>query len=420
MKSKPKCRVLMLLENNPYPNDLRVRREANSLVKAGFQVTVISPGKRQLPRYENVEGVHVYRFLAPPSGDGLWGYLWEYGWSLFSSFYLTLWVFFRRGFDVIHAHNPPDLFVLIAICFRPLGKKFVFDHHDLSPEMYHSRFRKNGKNIVYRALVFFEKLSCQMAHQVIATNESYRKVEIERSGISPSKVTIVRNGPDLNRVKPVAPDSDLRKKASTILGFVGVMGRQDGVDYFLKALHCLATELGRTDVFAVIMGKGDAVASLKKLTTELDLDDRVWFTGRVADEDMLRYLSTADICIDPDPFDPFNDRSTMIKMMDYMAVAKPIVAFDLTEHRASAEDAALYAAHNDVKDFANKIATLIDDPQRREQMGRFGLQRMHNQLAWHHQEKNLLQVYLNLGYAGDRMPETTVPSVERESVIANH
>jgi glycosyltransferase involved in cell wall biosynthesis len=259
-----------------------------------------------------------------------------------------------------------------------------------------------------------------MAHQVIATNESYRKVEIERSGIPPSKVTIVRNGPDLNRVKPVPPDSDLRKKAATILGFVGVMGQQDGVDYFLKAIHYLVTELGRTDVFAVIMGKGDAVASLEKMTTKLELDDRVWFTGRVSDEDMLRYLSTADICIDPDPYDPFNDRSTMIKMMDYMAVAKPIVAFDLTEHRASANDAALYATHNDVQDFANKIATLIDNPPLREQMGSFGLQRMQQQLAWHHQEKNLLQVYSNLGYPAERKPEKIEPSIERETVIANH
>ena len=388
----------MLLENNPYPNDLRVRREANSLVQAGFQVTVISPGQRKLSRYENIDGVHVYRFLAPPSGDGLVGYLWEYGWSLFSCFYLSIWVFFRRGFDVIHAHNPPDLFVLIAICFRIFGKKFVFDHHDLSPEMYHSRFRKGGKNIVYKALVFFEKLSCRFADQIIATNESYKTVEIERSGISAEKVTIVRNGPDLKRVKPVAPDPELRKKASTILGFVGVMGQQDGVDYFIRAFDYLINELGRTDVYAVIIGKGDAVPSLKKLTAELGLEDRIWFTGRVSDDDMMKYLSTADICVDPDPYDPFNDRSTMIKMMDYMAVGKPIVAFDLTEHRASAEEAALYSKHNDEQDFAHNIVRLIDDPDLRDKMGAFGLQRMHEKLAWHHQEKNLLQVYANMGY----------------------
>jgi glycosyltransferase involved in cell wall biosynthesis len=408
----------MLLENNPYPGDLRVRREANSLADAGFQVTVISPGKRHLPRYENINGVHVYRFLAPTPGDSFLGYLWEYGWSMFASFFLTMWIFFRRGFDVIHAHNPPDLFVLIAICYRIFGKKFVFDHHDLSPEMYNSRFRNSGNRTVFKVLEFFEILSCRYAHQVIATNESYKKVEIDRSNIAPEKITIVRNGPDLNRIKRVPLDPDLREKASTILGFVGVMGQQDGVDYFLRALDYLVNELGRTDVFAVIIGKGAAVNSLKKLTAELGLDNYVWFTGLVSDEDMLRYLSTADICIDPDPYDPFNDRSTMIKMMDYMAVAKPIVAFDLTEHRASAEDAAIYARHNDEQDFAKNIAILIDNPRLREKMGACGRQRMEEQLAWHHQEKNLLHVYEKLGYKPIRKRKPSQPTIEPE-IMAN-
>ncbi len=406
----------MLLENNPYPNDLRVRREANSLVAAGFQVTVISPGKRSLDRYEIVDGVHVYRFLAPPPGDGFLGYLWEYGWSLFSSFYLAMWVFLRRGFDVIHAHNPPDLFVLIAICYRIFGVKFVFDHHDLSPEMYYSRFRGGGNRLVHNTLVFFERLSCRFANQIISTNESYRKVVLERSNIAPEIVTIVRNGADLNHVKLLPPDPELRKKASTILGFVGVMGQQDGVDYFIRALNYLVNELGRTDVFAVIVGTGEAVPSLKKLTTKLGLNNRVWFTGRVSDEDMLRFLSTADICVDPDPYDPFNDRSTMIKMMDYMALGKPIVAFDLTEHRASADDAALYSRHNDEQDFANNIAILIDNPELREKMGACGRQRMEDFLGWHHQEENLLEVYAKLGFPAERRSVTIVAKAEHEAV----
>ena len=388
----------MLLENNAYPSDQRVRREANSLVAAGFQVTVISPAKQQQPRYENVDGVHVYRFPPPPAGDSFLGYLWEYGWSLFCSFFLTLWVFFRRGFDVIHAHNPPDIFVLIAICYRILGKKFVFDHHDLSPEMYYARFRNGGRKSVFKVLEFFEKLSCRWAHHIISTNESYKKVEIERAQVSPDKITVVRNGPDIFKMKPVSPDPELREKASTIIGFVGVMGQQDGVDYFLRSLDYLIRELGHTDVYAVIIGKGTAVPKLKRLTAELGLQERVWFTGRVSQEDLLRYLSTADICVDPDPYDPFNDRSTMIKMMDYMAMAKPIVAFDLTEHRASAKDAALYSAHNDVQDFARNIAVLIDNPELRDTMGAYGRQRMEEQLAWHHQERNLLKVYENLGF----------------------
>lgn len=409
----------MLLENNAYPSDQRVRREANSLCTAGFQVTVISPSKKGQSSYENVNGVHVYRFPAPPAGDSFLGYLWEYGWSMFCSFFLTIWVFFRRGFDVVHAHNPPDVYVLIAICYRVFGKKFVFDHHDLSPEMYYARFRNGGKKSVFKVLEFFEKLSCRFAHQIIATNESYKKVEIERANVSPEKITVVRNGPEIDKMMPVAPDPELRKKASTILGFVGVMGQQDGVDYFIKAVDHMVKQLGRTDVFAVIMGGGTAVPSLKKLTTELGLDKHIWFTGKVSLEELLKNLSTADICIDPDPYDPFNDRSTMIKMMDYMAVAKPIVAFDLTEHRASAEDAALYSRHNDIQDFANNIAILIDNPELREKMGAYGRQRMEEQMAWHHQEKNLLQVYADLGFPSKSKPETPEakePTVEREQV----
>lgn len=398
MKPKRKCRILMLLENNSYPADQRVRREANSLVGAGFQVSVISPSRPGFPYFENVNGVHVYRFPRPAVGDSFLGYLWEYGWSLFCSFWLTLWVFLRRGFDVIHAHNPPDLFVLIAVCYRVFGKKFVFDHHDLSPEMYHARFRNGGKRIVFRALEFFEKLSCRLAHQVIATNESYKKVEIERANISPDKITIVRNGPDLNQMKPVAADPELRKKASIILGFVGEIGQQDGLDYFIRALDYLVRQLGRTDVYAVIMGYGSAVPDVKKLTAELGLENYVWFTGKVPYVELPRYLSTVDICIDPNPFDPYNDRSTMIKIMDYMAVAKPIVAFDLTEHRASAQDAALYSLRNDEQDFASNILKLMDDPDLRETMGARGRQRMEEQLAWHYQERNLLQVYSQLGF----------------------
>lgn len=410
----------MLLENNPYPGDLRVRREANSLVQAGFEVSVIAPGKRAVPRYENVNGVHVYRFLAPPPGNSLGGYVLEYGWSLLCSFFLTLWIFSRRGIDVIHAHNPPDLFVLIALVFKIFGKKFVFDHHDLSPEMYQSRFRDGGNPIVFRTLVWFEKLSCRLANQIISTNNSYRQTAIQRSRVSADKITIVRNGPDLKRVKPVPPDPELRQKASTIIGFVGIMGQQDGVDYFLRALEYLISQQGRKDVFAVIIGKGDAVRDLKKLTTELGLDRHVWFTGRISDEEMLRYLSTADICVDPDPYDPFNDRSTMIKMMDYMALAKPIVAFDLTEHRASAEDAALYARRNNIQDFARNIEILIDNPELREKMGRHGRQRIEDQLAWHHQEENLLKVYAQLGYPPTRVTTDALPSVDREMAGVNH
>lgn len=407
MKSKPKCRVLMLLENNPYPSDLRVRQEANSLVSNGFQVTVIAPGTRSQSYYENIHGVHVYRYPGPPAGDGCLSYLIEYSWALSFSFFLTFWVFFRRGFDVIHAHNPPDLFVLIAMCFRIFGKKFIFDHHDLSPEMYYARFNNQGNRIVFKTLQFFEILSCRMAHQIIATNESYKKIEIERAGVPADRVSIVRNGPDISKMKPVEPDPNVRAKASIILGYLGVIGQQDGVDYLIRSLDYIVKELGITDIHAIIMGSGSAVPGLKRLTAKLELEHYISFTGSIPYNDLPRYVSACDICVDPDPYNPYNDRSTMVKMMDYMAMAKPIVAFDLTEHRASAGPAALYSIRNDIHDLAKTIVELIKDPQLQNKMGEIGRQRMIEQFAWHHQENQLLKAYANLGFDG---PEKTSPA----------
>lgn len=402
MKASVGSRVLMLLENNPFPQDDRVRREAMALVTAGYQVSVIAPRRAGQPWRETVRGVHVCRFPAPPEANGFVGYLWEYGYALVSAFIISLLVLFREGFDVIHAHNPPDLYFLIAAFYRLFGKRFIYDHHDLSPEMYYARFDGEGNRLVYRVLVLLEELSCRFADHVIATNESYKAVEMERGRVPEERITIVRNGPDLSRLRLVQPDPDVRQKGETIIGYVGVMGYQDGVDYLLRALHRLVYDLGRTDFFGVIIGTGDAWPDLKELATQLDLDEYVWFTGRISDADLNRYLSTADICVDPDPSNPFTDRSTMIKMMEYMALAKPIVAFDLPEHRVTAQDAAIYARPNDELDFARQIAFLMDDPERRQRMGQIGRERIETGLAWSYQERHLLEAYETLGLPGGR------------------
>lgn len=396
MKKTAGKRILMLLENHPYPQDNRVRQEALALTEAGYQVSVICPSGKNQRRTETLNGVHVYRFPAPRPGDALLGYLWEYGYSLVAMFILSLVVLMQRGFSVIHAHNPPDILVLIALFYKPFGKRFVYDLHDLSPEMYYARFSGEGSTRVHRALILFEKLSCRVANHVIATNESYRAMIKERSGIPEERITIVRNGPDLDRLQITAPDPELRQKGSTIIGYVGVMGYQDGVDYLLRALCHLVYDLKRTDIFCVIIGKGDAWEDLKSLAGELDLNAYVWFTGRISDEELCRYLSTADICVDPDPSNPFNDRSTMIKMMEYMALGKPIVAFDLPEHRFTAQSAAVYVSPNDEMAFAQALAELIDDPQRREEAGRFGRHRVETELAWQYSVDNLLNAYQRL------------------------
>lgn len=398
----------MLLQNAQYPQDPRVRHEARALSDAGCQVTVIAPGADQ-PQRENVDGVYVYRFPRSRGGQGMLGYFWEYGYGMVASFLLSLWVFCRRGFDVVHAHNPPDTFVFLAAFYRLFGKKFVFDHHDLSPEMYYARFPGRGNRFVYRVLAWLEKLSCGVADQVIATSQSYKEVQMERGRVPEERITIVRNGPHLERLKRVAPDLALRRKADVILGYVGSMGYQDGVDYLLRAVYHLLHDLNRRDFYCVLMGAGDAHDDVRALAHELELDDFVWFTGVVSEKDLVRYLSTADIFLAPEPRNPFTDRSTMIKVMEYMAMRRPTVAFDLTEHRVSAGEAALYAKPNDERDFATLIAQLMDNPDQRRRMGALGRQRIESELAWPHQEPHLLDVYRKLGMLPPKTSQASDP-----------
>ncbi|MCC6456102.1 MAG: glycosyltransferase family 4 protein [Caldilineaceae bacterium] len=389
-------RVLMLLENAPYLLDSRVRPEATALVAAGYQVAVISPGLINQPLHELVEGVHLYRYPVVFMAGGAVGYFFEYGYALAATFVLSWYVLMRRGFDVIHAHNPPDLFVLIAAFYKLFGKRFIFDQHDLAPEMFEALFK--GKHArIHQLLVWFERLSCRLADRVIVTNQSYQRMDMRRSGIPQERITIVRNGPRPNRLRLVEPDPELVRKGKTILIYIGVMGHHDGIDYLLRALHHLAYSLKRHDFYCVLIGQGAAWSSLKKLASELCLDEYVRFTGWIPDDELVRILSTADIGVDPDPATPFTDMSTMTKMMEYMALGKPIVAFDLTEHRFTAESAAEYARPNDVCDFAQKIVLLMDDPQRRQTMGEFGRRRVEMELAWPHQVKHLLCAYEAVG-----------------------
>lgn len=396
MKASAGKRVLMLLENNPFRVDLRVRQEAFALAEAGYRVAVICPWDSRRRWKETVKGVQIYCYPAPPAGQGFLGYLWEYGWSFAAMLALSLFVKLVHGFDVIHAANPPDNSVFVAALYKPFGVRFIFDHHDLMPEMYLERFEKGGNPLVYKFLLWMERVSCRMADRIAATNQSYKSIVAKRHDIPAGRIAIIRNGPILSEVGRIAPDPDLRQRAGTLLGFVGVMAPQDGVDYLLRAVHQLVYELKREDVYCVIIGKGSALEELKQQAQELKLEHHVWFTGFIPEADKLRYLSTVDICLDPDPSNPFNDRCTMIKMMEYMAMGKPIVAFDLPEHRVSADDAALYARPNDELDFARQIARLADHPELREQMGRRGLERIEQQLEWKHQAQKLLALYADL------------------------
>jgi glycosyltransferase involved in cell wall biosynthesis len=398
VKAQPLPRVLMLLENYPYPQDGRVRHEAVALVEAAYQVTVICPAAKGQPHHEAIAGVQVYRFPSPPTATGIWGYVLEYGFAMAMMLILSVVVALREGFDIIHAHNPPDTLALIAAFYKLFGIQFVYDQHDLCPEMYDARFDGQGKAIVARALLFFERLSYRTADHVVVTNESYRAMAMERGHVPVERITIVRNGPDPTRFRLGPPDLELRQKAAILIGYVGVIGLQDGVGGLLRSLAHLTYELNRRDFYCVIMGDGDALARSKALATELNLKPFVEFTGWVSGDKLIRYLSTIDIGVEPAPNNPYINRSTMIKLMEYLAMAKPIVAYDLTEHRVTAQEAALYALPGDESDFARRIANLMDDAERREQMGTFGRKRVEDELAWSYQQQHLLRLYQRLAF----------------------
>jgi glycosyltransferase involved in cell wall biosynthesis len=413
-------KILMIVEN-PFPQDPRVKNEATKLADAGYKLSVIAKRYPDQTMQETLFGVNIFRVpwfevfkKSTESNSKLFalflriatkvGYIIEYFYFTFVAFLYSLYILFKAGFDVIHLHNPPNTLFVIGLFYRILGKKFVFDHHDLSPETFLSRYNaKDG--IIPRILLLEEKLCLRSANLVIATNESYKKIDIKRGKKKPEDIFVVRNGPDLNLFKPVEPDLDLRKTEKKILVYIGVMGPQDGVDYLLRSLHILVNEFNRKDFYCVIIGFGDSLNDLRKLREELNLQEHCIFTGRIPFNDLLKYLSTADICVDPNPSNPLNDYSTWIKVMEYMSFGKPLVCFDLKETHYSAQDAAIYVTPNDEKEYAQAIITLMDDPKLREEMGEFGKQRVEKALEWNIVSENLLAAYRKL--LPDKLPIKT-------------
>ena len=385
----------MLVENAPYPRDERVYHEVRALVDAGYQVTVIAPHKSgsRRPIHQVMDGVHIYRFPLLAQGSGFLSYIGEYALSLMAILGLSLFVLVRHGFDVIHVANPPDVLFLVAALLKPLGKRFVFDHHDLSLELYDVREGGKGHPIVRRGLAMMERLSCRTADLVIATNESFRAIEMARDGVPESRSAVVRNGPDIEDFDPAQPPPQLVPPGKKMIAYMGVIAAQDGVDYLLRSLDCLIHELHIDGFQCVVIGDGDAVPALKVLTEQLGLADYVRFTGWVTRRKVPSYLSAADICVAPEPSNALNDRSTIVKVMEYMAVGKPIVAFDLPEHRYSAGAGAIYAKPNEELDFACQIATLLADPVLRNKVGQAGRARAETHLSWAKQAQVLVEAY---------------------------
>ncbi|WP_326819532.1 glycosyltransferase family 4 protein [Streptosporangium sp. NBC_01639] len=384
-------KALILVENLSVPFDRRVWQESTTLRDAGWDVHVICPRgtKRDTEPYVETDGVKIHRYPLRAATGGPLGYLQEYGSALWHTFRLAR----RIGpVDVVHACNPPDLLFLVARMLKRRGARFVFDQHDLVPELYLSRFDR-GEDFLYRAVCRLERLTYRAADVVIATNESYREVAITRGGKQPGEVFVVRSAPAVERFHRVPVEESIKRGKPHLLCYLGVMGPQDGVDYALRSLASLRDDLGRTDWHAVFVGGGDTFEDMVAFSRELGLSDSVEFTGRIPDEDLLRYLSAADVCLAPDPLNPLNDVSTMNKIMEYMAMARPIVSFDLREARVSAGDAAVYAPANDEPEFAKLIARLLDDPQERRRMGEAGKARVTGPLSWERSRAALLAAY---------------------------
>jgi glycosyltransferase involved in cell wall biosynthesis len=405
----PAARILMLVENH-FPQDTRVKNEAALLIEAGYQVSVIALRRKGQVATEIVNGVQVYRvptveLFKKTSRENLnragllflklrssLGYLVEYCYFTTACLGVSTYVFLRHGFDVIHAHNPPDTLFVAAVPFKLLGRKFVFDHHDLCPELYRSRYR-TGEGFYTRLLKVFEWCSLKLADITIATNESYKQVQMKRAKRNPQTIFIVRNGPDKLRMSPIPPSPRLKAMNKCILCYVGSLNPQDGVDYLLRSLRYLFHDLKRSDFHCVIMGTGDSLQDLRDLAGSLQLDGCVELTGFVPDEELQANLAAADICVDPDPSSPLNDVSTWIKIMEYMASAKPIVSFDLKETRFSAGEAAVYVKPNREAEFAETIAQLMAQPELRKQMGTYGRRRVEQELQWTKVGQNLLTAY---------------------------
>ncbi len=392
MSKAPK--ILMLLENSPVITDSRVWPEARTFHEYGFHVSVICPKKSAEDRESHicVEGIHIYQYRLPSSTNKYIAYIAEYSTALFVTFWLSFKVLFQQGFDVIHASNPPDLFFIVGLFYRLLGKKFVFDQHDLAPELFQVIFNGRLKPL-HKLLLLLEWCSYKTAHLVITTNESQKQFAIRRGHCSAEKVFVVRNGPNLERLRLVTPEYELKGGRRYLLAYVGLIGIQDGVEYILYALHDLVHKRGRQDVSLVLMGDGDYLPTLRRLARELQLDEYVNFTGWTLSQDIVRYLTMADVGLSPDPQNGLNEFCTMVKTMEYMTMGKPMVAFDLAETRRSAQDSALYAMPNLIEDFASKIETLLDDEELRLRMGAIGRKRIEEALSWDHSKKKLLQAY---------------------------
>jgi glycosyltransferase involved in cell wall biosynthesis len=385
--------ALFLIDNVPLELDSRVRREAETLVKHGVGVQVVCPGDPGDPLHEVVNEIHVYRYRKPSFGGGLAAHLAEYATSVASQFVLSILVFIRHRFDVVHVANPPDLLWLIAAPYKAFGRHFIFDQHDLVPELFEVRYGKRFPRL-YRTVAAMERISYRLADHVITTNMTCRRIAIDRGGVEPDKVTVVRNGPRLDvDFPPADPDPEVRRLGGVVVGYLGIMNEQDHVDVFLEMARIIRHDFGKKEIGFVMVGEGDAFPALKRLRRALGLEEVVLMTGRIPWPKVLSTMAATDVCVQPDPPTRFNDKLTMNKLMEYMAFGKATVAFDMPETRASGGDTIVYVNRFDARGLAEAVCELADNPRERLRIGGRARRRIEEVLAWEHQSRHLLDVY---------------------------
>ena len=390
-----KKHILFIIENYVVPFDVRVWSEALFAKEIGFDVTVISPrNERAKGRYEVIDGIEIYRHPMPIEAHGKFGFIFEYLNALFWEFLLSIRIFIKKPFQIIHGANPPDHIFLIALFYKLFGTKYIFDHHDLSPENYLAKFDK--KDFLYKALLLMEKMTFKTANIVISTNESYKKIAQKRGGKKKNEVFVVRNGPRLSRYTFLPPNEKLKDGSDYLVAYLGFIGKQEGMDHLLRSVHYLVYKKNIKNIKFIVIGTGTIWQEMVDLSKKMGLSKYIQFTGFIPFKNLCEILSTADVCVNPEFRNEFTDKSTMIKIMDYMVFGKPIVQHETTEGRVTAGDSAKYVQNNDEVDFAESIIELLNDPEQRRRMGEIGKKRIKEKLNWNLQKTNLKRAYMYL------------------------
>ncbi|MCG3748927.1 glycosyltransferase family 4 protein [Amycolatopsis sp. Poz14] len=388
--------ILVIVQNLPVPLDRRVWLECRALTEAGYEVSVICPKGDGDPGYEVFEGVHLYKYAPAPEAGGVFGYALEFGYSWLRTAWLSRKAWRRKPFSALQACNPPDTYWALARLWRRRGVRFVFDHHDLNPEVFRSRFGEpsgRAARAQLAGLYWLERMTFRTADHVISTNASYQRIAADRGGVPEENTSIVRSGPDTSVMRAGRPVPELRRGRRHLAVWLGIMGPQDGVDVVLDIARRTVFEHGRDDVQFAVLGFGDCLEDLRRQCSELGLDDYVDLPGRVGPAQISEYFSTASAGLSPDPLNPLNDVSTMNKTMEYLAYGLPVVAYRLAENAISAGDCAVYVEPGDAAGFTEQLVSLLDDPDRREELGKRGRLRAERELDWAPQARTYVSVY---------------------------